>query len=207
MNLQYPDASLKIHGNRLSGKIPSEYRRLDGIKIDMLEGNMFYCSESRNELPANDPARAQYSCGSQIVDWTLTLWAFVLIVVMIALLRHTIIYHQIPVTLLSLSGAAKSLRSLVEKVKVHVSLYLGFTQHPMFTSPDLPVLFPRVAYFHRIYCHMRRLVVVVTAIVVCVLLPFYSIVFTKLATREERSVSVIYENQYVRMTCSCDTIL
>jgi hypothetical protein len=198
MNLQNPDASLKMHGNRLSGKIPTEYLQMQGIKLDMLEGNMFECSESRNELPANDPTRAQYSCGSQYVNWTLTVWIFAVGIATLLGLYHMIIYHQINVKLSSLREAASSFRLMCVKIKWNISMYFGLTQHPIFASSDFKVFFPRVAYFHRIYCHMRRLVLLVTAFVLCVLLPFYSIIFMDSKSRNMISGSVIYETQYVR---------
>ena len=69
--------SLSLQMNRLSGKIPSKLGAFSNINI--LEGNLFNCGFTRNELPRNDPNYESYQCGSNTFNDAAYLWIVVLI--------------------------------------------------------------------------------------------------------------------------------
>ena len=68
------NTAVALNVNRLSGDVPTNFifRRLKNV--DILAGNIFDC-EDYDDLPQHDPHYHFYSCGSDIFDLTLTLWA------------------------------------------------------------------------------------------------------------------------------------
>jgi Leucine-rich repeat (LRR) protein len=65
-------STLTLDINRLSGSIPSVLLSTENINI--LEGNIFICDTDHNNLPQNDQKAGDYSCGSDVVDYTLYVW-------------------------------------------------------------------------------------------------------------------------------------
>jgi hypothetical protein len=73
--------TLTLTQNRLSGDIPSSL--LDAYNVNILEGNLFSCSaassassSTANSLPQHDPNHENYICGSNLLDYSLYLFAF-----------------------------------------------------------------------------------------------------------------------------------
>jgi hypothetical protein len=73
------NGSLSLQVNRLSGIIPNSL--LSAQAINVLDGNIFACA-TIEELPANDPNRKTYSCGSNIVNDLLYFWLSLFLVVL-----------------------------------------------------------------------------------------------------------------------------
>ena len=70
--------------NRLSGPIPTRYKEMSNIEI--LNGNLFECSLSGEELPEEDPGYNDYSCGSNQLDISMIALSFILVLVCIVIL-------------------------------------------------------------------------------------------------------------------------
>ncbi len=68
----FTGSSLKLDINRLSGPIPKALRYTSDINI--LDGNMFSCTQSRTSLPEHDPETDSYVCGSDAADRSLYAW-------------------------------------------------------------------------------------------------------------------------------------
>lgn len=68
--------SLKV--NRLSGFIQLAFRQ--AALIDVLTGNYFYCFNPASQLPENDPAYEEYSCGSSVLESSFNLTTLITIV-------------------------------------------------------------------------------------------------------------------------------
>jgi Leucine-rich repeat (LRR) protein len=74
-------SSLQLRNNRLSGNIPSQL--VNATDIAILPGNTFACDVRKRELPANDPAKLTYQCGTSTFDGAYYTWmamAFALLV-------------------------------------------------------------------------------------------------------------------------------
>jgi hypothetical protein len=184
----HADSHLALHDNRLSGKIPAQFRGLPSVHI--LEGNMFECSLDRNELPEADPSYAQYTCGSDSANQALALWA-----VCVTLLLGLATFYWY-----SEKRGGEGVQSSCFSIVIDFawwSEFFGLTNYYMAIHPELPILFPRVAYFHRIYCHMRRLVVVVTMVVVFLYLPVYVAMHFTASPSGTSSWTDIYIEEYV----------
>jgi hypothetical protein len=72
--------SLHVDVNRLSGMIPASLRYIQDISI--LNGNIFYCSIDRHQIPEHDPKASSYICASDSVYQVLfgyALLAFILL--------------------------------------------------------------------------------------------------------------------------------
>lgn len=85
--------NLKLQNNRLSGRIPSAIQTLPYLTV--LEGNMFQCQLSGNDLPTNDPQRDSYQCGSDFVNFSLIVWTglyMIIVLVLGVVLRR--LYHN-----------------------------------------------------------------------------------------------------------------
>jgi hypothetical protein len=71
---------LHLQVNYLSGDVPSPLLALKNISI--LAGNLFWCSYSRDELPAHDyPVVESYQCGSNNMNNMLIAFGIVVIVI------------------------------------------------------------------------------------------------------------------------------
>ena len=70
------NAAVALNVNRLSGYVPTNSIIRQLKNIDMLAGNIFKC-DSYDDLPQHDPQYHFYSCGSDILDNALILWATV----------------------------------------------------------------------------------------------------------------------------------
>lgn len=80
MNEIRADTRVSLTGNRLSGQLSPDLRRLKGVSV--LRGNIFACScLGPSCLPQDDPYLASYSCGSSIVDIPLYVFAGVFFVI------------------------------------------------------------------------------------------------------------------------------
>lgn len=67
-----PDGlEVRLKLNRLSGTIPKAYNSVK--QIDILDGNIFDCN-SEGSLPNNDPNSAEYTCGSNLLNYSLYAW-------------------------------------------------------------------------------------------------------------------------------------
>ena len=75
------DLDLTLKVNDLSGSIPKTLTSF--IHIHILSGNMFGCSQGREELPINDGVVDMYQCGSN--DFDQVLYIFVVLVILVAL--------------------------------------------------------------------------------------------------------------------------
>jgi hypothetical protein len=71
-------SSLYLDVNRISGNIPSGLVHV--ASISMLDGNIFSCDISGNDLPVQDPDYGTYSCGSDNVNYILYVWGVCLFV-------------------------------------------------------------------------------------------------------------------------------
>jgi Leucine-rich repeat (LRR) protein len=56
------EGALYLQVNELSGRLPAALRALPTISV--LEGNLFSCARDRSDLPLHDPQRQRYSCGA-----------------------------------------------------------------------------------------------------------------------------------------------
>ncbi len=75
--------SIKLEVNRLSGDVPDTLK--DVRDINILSGNVFGCDLRKSSLPANDPNKLQYQCGSNDYDIYLSIFAAaVLSVILVA---------------------------------------------------------------------------------------------------------------------------
>jgi hypothetical protein len=83
-NMNSSDVVVKLQVNQLAGTIPSFMRNLEKGNVDILEGNLFSCELSRNDLPQNDPKAKIYSCGSASTNYGLIV--FGVLVVLMALI-------------------------------------------------------------------------------------------------------------------------
>jgi hypothetical protein len=75
-SFENPDSvTLNLAQNRLSGLIPSTF--FESTTLNLLEGNLFDCiiENGHSHLPANDPSKDSYTCGSRSVDTSLIAWA------------------------------------------------------------------------------------------------------------------------------------
>jgi Leucine-rich repeat (LRR) protein len=91
--LQMSNSSLTLEINRLSGGIPSQL--MEAPTISILKGNIFECSNHLNpdaSLPGNDPDAHSYTCGSDDVNISLSVWfGVILITFLIPLLSYSFI--------------------------------------------------------------------------------------------------------------------
>jgi hypothetical protein len=148
---------------------------------------MFECSLDRNELPDADPSYAQYTCGSGAANQALVLWA-----VCIALLVCWAALYWF----FGRRGGEGVQLSFMRK---WLSEFFGLNNNFMDIHPELPVVFPRVAYFHRVYCNLRRLVLVVTMVVVFVFLPVYIVIHSVASSSGTSFWKNVYSEDYVRI--------
>jgi hypothetical protein len=65
-------SSWRLRVNRLSGDVPAGMQHMENI--DILAGNMYSCKNDHSDLPENDPAIDQYSCGSEEFNYTAYMW-------------------------------------------------------------------------------------------------------------------------------------
>jgi hypothetical protein len=70
-NLSASDVTIHLDVNRLSGNIPNSMLNVGTVSI--VNGNLFDCIDIRS-LPANDPSRETYVCGSQQLNTALYVW-------------------------------------------------------------------------------------------------------------------------------------
>jgi Leucine-rich repeat (LRR) protein len=80
------NGSLSLEVNRLSGIIPNSL--ISAKTINILDGNIFTCNKIE-ELPANDPNRKTYSCGSNIVNDLLYFWLSLFLIVLLLFLAFS----------------------------------------------------------------------------------------------------------------------
>jgi Leucine-rich repeat (LRR) protein len=74
----HPETKVYLQANRLSGSVPSVYHS-EMKSLSILNGNLFTCSYSQNELPDDDPYTELYSCGTNNLNILLYLWAGILL--------------------------------------------------------------------------------------------------------------------------------
>jgi Leucine-rich repeat (LRR) protein len=67
---------LYLEINRLSGEIPSAFQNITNLAV--LNGNIFSCSWNGENLPKHDSDYADYSCGSNNVNYVLFGWVWTL---------------------------------------------------------------------------------------------------------------------------------
>jgi hypothetical protein len=80
---------LYLEINRLSGDIPSAFQNITNLAV--LNGNIFSCSWNGENLPKHDSDYADYSCGSNNVNYVLFGWIWTLFlfpVIFLILLRY-----------------------------------------------------------------------------------------------------------------------
>jgi len=80
---------LHLQVNYLSGDVPAPLLPLKNISI--LAGNVFWCSYSRDDLPANDsPEVESYQCDSKNMNNMLIAYGVVVVVILVViqLIRH-----------------------------------------------------------------------------------------------------------------------
>ena len=63
--------------NRLSGNLPISFHPASIINI--LDGNYFQCRDTTTELPINDPQFQYYSCGSSVLQFSLSIFTSILL--------------------------------------------------------------------------------------------------------------------------------
>jgi Leucine-rich repeat (LRR) protein len=186
-----PNSTLKLANNRLSGNIPPSFLHLPNLRI--LDGNMFECSPDRHELPIHDPDYDEYSCGSNTVNVALAIWIASL-TILSTLVAGLYFWRYVSIS----SDSRRSVLTAISSLLLWIRKLTGISDDAfMAMHPELPLLFPRVAYFHRIYCHMRRLVVVVTGVVVFVFLPVYIAIHFTASSSNTSWWTDIYSEQYV----------
>ena len=117
-----PAISLSI--NRISGRVPSSV--LDAKNISILAGNIFSCHYgNKNLLPTHDPDRTAYVCGSDGVDFAMSMMlnAIILVCVISAILYY--VAHRAPYSCCSsklLSETIKETFSLIFLILKHAEL-------------------------------------------------------------------------------------
>jgi hypothetical protein len=70
-------AALTLQVNRLSGSVPSSL--LPARNISILNGNLFSCVFTENDLPSHDKDYQEYSCGSNTVNDLIYSWLILVI--------------------------------------------------------------------------------------------------------------------------------
>lgn len=75
--------TLSLTVNRLSGTIPRVYESV--MDLDILLGNLFYC-DFNSPLPNNDPNNNQYTCGSNLLDYSQFVWIVAVIISLLGIL-------------------------------------------------------------------------------------------------------------------------
>ena len=79
------ELDLRLRVNNLSGDIPESLQSFK--KIDILVGNVFDCSYSKESLPGNDHSKDGYHCGSNLLNLSMYSFIFILVVALIILAK------------------------------------------------------------------------------------------------------------------------
>lgn len=73
--------SLSLQVNKLSGGIPNAMKTVQNITI--LDGNIFHCDYSGNQLPHRDSAIGNYDCGSNSFNASYYIWLATIVLVLL----------------------------------------------------------------------------------------------------------------------------
>ena len=79
------ELDLRLRVNNLSGDIPESLQSFKNI--DILIGNVFDCSYSKESLPGNDHSKDGYHCGSNLLNLSMYSFIFILVVALIILAK------------------------------------------------------------------------------------------------------------------------
>jgi Leucine-rich repeat (LRR) protein len=77
-------ATLSLQVNHLSGRVPESLWH--AWNTDVLNGNLFTCSQNRHDLPRHDPEAADYFCGSTVFDNAAALFVLVFVLCILPVL-------------------------------------------------------------------------------------------------------------------------
>jgi hypothetical protein len=92
-NHNNPSSNISLTVNRLSGNIPRTF--FDLPNLSLLTGNLLDCRWS-DPLPAYDPSRSTYTCGSNQFDVAMWLWfACLLVAITASLLLYYLIRNRV----------------------------------------------------------------------------------------------------------------
>ena len=70
---------LRLEVNRFSGDVPASLKNVE--RINILTGNVFSCTGSKNSLPRNDPNNLQYQCGSNTYNNSIIVFCVCIVIV------------------------------------------------------------------------------------------------------------------------------
>jgi len=122
------DLSLTV--NRLSGSLPGSLLSVQNIQV--LSGNAFACSVSRDTLPTQDPDINIYECGSNSMDNLLIVYGLVMLVVICLYLHvaHAKSQAKVKERLLSYLDISSNCAGLHSVVKCdHIARYVDYLQN------------------------------------------------------------------------------
>lgn len=174
---------ISLQENRLSGMIPSIFKTTPlGEELNILQGNMLSCSFDKKELPKNDPNYETYTCGSNIVNYTLYLW------LMVFLFALGVGFVWRVIRQIRLSSGEEGRQTLRTKGNILVkSIYQRFTtlfidnSSQRYQSVGLATL-----SFLNYTLQIRRFSLVILLFIFVILLPIYAALGVFYRTYDER---------------------
>ena len=169
----YPAYSaLNLMVNRFSGFLPQSLRNFQNISV--LEGNLFYCDNSRSSLPLNDPNYVVYSCGSSSLDTSLIIWCifFFIFAVFVLLVVASVQRDEF----LRDSKTLQYLKSQLKLLGMNIMRWLAIFWDDGERLKDCPSIY-QFGLFSR---QLRTFTLHMTFLIAVVLLPMY-IVLTVLS--------------------------
>ena len=86
------NSSLSLSANRLSGNLPSSFKKLRTISV--LDSNLFPCSYDRSELPTADPSYKTYQCASSN-SFIIILLLWVIAIVFVVVVKYDYLRESI----------------------------------------------------------------------------------------------------------------
>jgi Leucine-rich repeat (LRR) protein len=159
------ETSIKLHGNRLSGVLPTSTLNLID-NVDVLSGNLFPCHDN-DDLPHSDPEQESYVCGSDDYDFSLQLWLIFFAIVLVSLaIIALIIFHQ------PSPGSSSSLGEVSQLVEgCHRCLCDWIRITRLVSFRDTPELFR----YLKIFQALRKITLHLTVFIVLPCILFYSL--------------------------------
>eukprot|EP01040_Poterioochromonas_malhamensis_P000223 gene223-234_t len=176
-------ADISLQENRISGTIPSIFKTTPlGEQLNILQGNMLSCSFEKKELPKNDPNYETYTCGSNIVNYSLYLWLMTLLFA----LGGGIVWRVIKK--IRLSSGEEEHQTTRKEINVLVKrIYERFTTLFIDNSSErYQSVGPGTLSFLNYTLQMRRFSLVILLFIFVILLPTYAALGVFYRTYDER---------------------
>jgi Leucine-rich repeat (LRR) protein len=165
--LNSQNSTLSLDVNRLSGNFPSSLLNLDSISV--LNGNLFGCNLEGNDLPSHDPDFKSYSCGSNTVNDLLYVWAALIGLLMIGCISYYFYYlHRSEDAKERVTEAEylEELKLLMFKIREYYQKVEEFSS----LNPS-----SNISKLHRSFQNLRKIVFLLSLLLVIVFLPVYVI--------------------------------